>query len=101
MDSPTEILFISKKKRSSRYRGVSKNGKKWQVLAMFNKSKNYIGSYNSEEYAAKIYDILSLKYRRTKARTNFKYNDEQIKMIKDTDIDIKLKNIDELIEKLI
>jgi len=101
MDSPTEILFIRKKKRSSRYRGVSKNGKKWQVLAMFNKSKNYIGSYNSEEYAAKIYDILSLKYRGTKAITNFKYNDEQIKMIKDTDIDIKLKNIDELIEKLI
>ena len=97
----TKITFIRKNKRSSRYRGVSKNGNQWQVLFMFNKSKNYIGSYNSEEYAARIYDILVLKYRGVKARTNFIYNHEQIQMIKDMNIDIKSKNIDEFIEKLV
>ena len=97
----TKITFIRKNKRSSRYRGVSKNGNQWQVLFMFNKSKNYIGSYNSEEYAARIYDILVLKYRGIKARTNFIYNHEQIQMIKNMNIDIKSKNIDEFIEKLV
>lgn len=46
-----KITFISKNKRSSKYRGVSKNGNQWQVLMMVNKNKKYIGSYPSEELA--------------------------------------------------
>ena len=38
-----KINFIIRKKRSSKYRGVSKNGSKWQVLTIyFNLKINYI-----------------------------------------------------------
>ena len=78
----------------------SKNGNQWQVLLMFKKSKSYVGSYNSEEIAAKIYDILAIKLRGVKARTNFKYSYEQIKKIGDTDFDKNSKNLEEIIIKL-
>ena len=47
--------------RASKYRGVSKNGPKWQVLFMGHKKKEYVGSINSEQEAAKIYDEISIK----------------------------------------
>ena len=93
-------IFIKKSKRSSIYRGVSKNGNQWQVLMMINKNKSYIGSYPSEETAARIYDILALKIKGFKARTNFKYNYNEIIKICETQIDIKAKNIDEIISKI-
>ena len=95
-----KIAFIGKSKRSSRYRGVSRNGNQWQVLIMLKRGKSYVGSYNSEELAARIYDILSIKYRGIKARTNFKYCSEQIKTILETDIDIKSKDINDFIAKI-
>lgn len=64
--------------RSSNYRGVSKNGNKWQVFMMINKKNKYFGSYDSEEIAAYIYDIASIKKNGLKAITNFKYNSNQI-----------------------
>ena len=94
------IAFIGETKRSSKYRGVSKNGNQWQVLFMNHNKKSYVGSYSSEEVAAQIYDILEIKKRGIKARTNFKYNDFQIKKIKDMDIDIKSKNINDFIDNL-
>ncbi len=45
-----------KKSRASSYRGVSKNGGKWQVLFMAHKKRFYIGSIETEEEAARIYD---------------------------------------------
>ena len=96
-----KIAFVGRSKRGSRFRGVSKNGNQFQVLIMQNKGKSYIGSYNSEEYAARIYDILSIKYRGIKARTNFKYSSQQIKKIYEMDIDVKSKNIYDIIDKLI
>ena len=95
-----KIAFIGRSKRSSRFRGVSKNGNQWQVLLMHKKGKSYVGSYNSEELAAKIYDILAIKYRGVKARTNFKYNYEQIKKIGDIDFDINSKNLEDIVTKL-
>ena len=94
------IAFIGETKRSSKYRGVSKNGNQWQVLFMNHNKKSYVGSYSSEEVAARIYDILEIKKRGIKARTNFKYNDFQMKKIKDMDIDIKSKNINDFIDNL-
>jgi hypothetical protein len=41
---------------------------------MINNKKWYKGSYYSEDTAARIYDIFSIKNRGIKARTNFKYN---------------------------
>jgi hypothetical protein len=96
-----KIAFIGRNKRSSQYRGVSKNGNQWQVLMMIHKNKSYIGSYPSEELAARIYDILALKNRGIKARTNFIYNSQQIKNICEKEIDIKAENIDEIISQLI
>ena len=95
-----KIAFIGRNKRSSKYRGVSKNGNQWQVLMMLNKNKSYIGSYPSEELAARIYDILAIKNRGIKARTNFIYNSKQLKRICEIDIDIKSKNISEIISQL-
>ena len=64
--------------RSSKYRGVSKNGNKWQVFMMINRKNKYFGAYDSEEIAAHIYDIISIKKKGLKAITNFKYNTNQI-----------------------
>lgn len=66
---------------------------------MINKNKSYIGTYPSEYIAARIYDILALKIKGFKARTNFKYNYNQIIKICEAEIDIKAKNIDEIISK--
>ena len=53
---------------------VLKNKKKVyikQVLIMINNKKYYKGSYLSEDIAARIYDIMAIKYFGIKARTNF------------------------------
>ncbi len=96
-----KIAFVGRNKRSSQYRGVSKNRYQWQVLMMVKNNKYYIGSYPSEELAARIYDILAIKNRGFKARTNFAYNNNQIKKICENEIDIKSENISDIIEELI
>ena len=95
-----EIAFITRTQRSSKYRGVSKNGNQWQVLFMNHKNKTYVGSYKSEEVAARIYDILSIKKKGISARTNFTYSMFQINKIQEMFIDIKSKNINEFIYNL-
>ena len=98
---PKTKIFVGVGKRSSKYRGVSKNGNQWQVLIMVNKSKTYIGTYSSESIAARIYDIIAIKNRGIKARTNFVYSNNQLTKICNNDIDIKAKNINEVIYKLL
>jgi len=96
-----KVIFVGVGKRSSKYRGVSKNGNQWQVLIMVNKSKAYIGTYSSENIAARIYDIIAIKNRGIKARTNFVYSKNQMNKICSCDIDIRSKNINELIYELL
>ena len=43
-------------KRGSNYRGVSVNGKKWQVMVMGFGKKRYYGGIKDEYEAAKLYD---------------------------------------------
>jgi len=96
-----KIIFIDVGRRRSKYRGVSKNGNQWQVLIMINKSKSYVGTYTTEDFAARVYDILAIKNRGNKAKTNFIYSDSQIKKICNTDINIKAKNLKEIITELL
>ena len=93
-----KVVFIGINRRGSKYRGVSKNGNQYQVLIMFNKKKIYIGSFPDEEDAARIYDILTLKFRGIKAKTNYYYSYEQIKEI--IELDINNKNIYQIISKI-
>ena len=48
------------KSRGSRFRGVSKNGSKFQVFIMIHKKKRFIGVFEDEEVAAKVYDKLAI-----------------------------------------
>jgi hypothetical protein len=90
-----KIIFINAGRRRSKYRGVSKNGNQWQVLFMVNNSKSYVGTYTTEDLAARVYDIMAIKNRGNKAKTNFIYSETQIRKIFNTDIDIKSKNLKE------
>ena len=71
--------------RSSRYRGVSRNGHQWQVLIMINKKKHYIGSFMSEEEAAREYDRVAIRNKGAKAKPNFSYTEEQVMFIEKDD----------------
>jgi hypothetical protein len=79
----TQILLTSKPKnksqkirksnRHSRYRGVSLNGKKWQVMIMGPIHKKYFGGIGTEREAAIFYDKLSIMTNGLTAKTNFNY----------------------------
>ena len=96
-----KIKFIIINKRKSKYRGVSKNGNKWQVLINVNHKTCYLGSYSSEEIAARVYDIYAIKSYGNKARTNFVYNSNQLKKIYERKVNIKSNNISDFIKQLI
>ena len=95
-----KINFVIRKNRSSKYRGVSKNGNKWQVLIMINNKKCYLGNYPSEDLAARIYDIQAIKSWGIKARTNFVYDNNQIKKIYNKKINIKCNKISDILAQL-
>ena len=95
-----KVAFIGRTKRNSKYRGVSKNGSQWQVLFMYQKEKTYAGCFPLEEIAARVYDILAIKKRGIKARTNYLYSIEEMQKINEMNIDLKAKNIDEIIANL-
>jgi hypothetical protein len=46
--------------RGSRYRGVSVNGKSWQIFIVIDKVKTYAGSVPTQLQAAYLYDKLSI-----------------------------------------
>ena len=68
---------------------------------MFKRNKPYIGTYNSEELAARIYDIASIKKYGIKSKTNFLYNNEQISKILNANVDYKDPNISRIVSELI
>ena len=61
------------KNQKSRFRGISKIGKKWQVLMMVYQKKRYIGSYVDEEKAARIYDKYAIALFGIQAKPNLTY----------------------------
>ena len=94
-------IIPKEKKRNSIYRGVSKNGNKWQVIIYSKYCKKYIGLYKTQEIAARIYDIISIKNKGIKARTNFEYDIHQIQNISEAYIDYKSEDIEGIISHLI
>ena len=64
---------MSDKDRGSNYRGVSKNGKKWQVMIKGFSRKRYIGGIPSELSAARTHDIHTILTKGLNAKTNFNY----------------------------
>ena len=86
-----KIFLIDVGRRRSKYKGVSKNGNQWQVLVMINKNKSYVGTYPTEDLAARIYDIFVIK-----AKTNFIYSESQIRKICNAHIDIKSNNLNQI-----
>ena len=81
LDIIKEKLAEERKPRSSKFRGVSKNGKQWQVLIMIKQKKRYIGNFSDEEEAAREYDKIAIQFHGPKAKTNFQYNEDEIKSI--------------------
>ena len=69
-------------------------------IIMVNNKKYYIGSYLSEELAARVYDIHAIKMRGIKARTNFPYNNIQLKNIFEKNINIKCEQISEIMKQI-
>ena len=95
-----KINFVIRNETSSKFRGVSRNGNKWQALIMKDNKKYYLGSYHSEESAARVYDIFEIKMRGNKARTNFPYNNIQIKNIFENNFKIKNGEITEIMMEI-
>jgi hypothetical protein len=62
----------------SKYRGVSKNKNRWQVMIMGNFKKFYIGGIKTELESAMLYDKLAIFYHGIEAKTNFQYTKRQI-----------------------
>ncbi|CAD7704786.1 unnamed protein product [Ostreobium quekettii] len=65
------------KKLSSRYRGVcwNKKNRRWQAAINSSGKYLYLGSYVSEEEAARAFDRAAVRIRGRKARINFKFED--------------------------
>ncbi|GMH36262.1 hypothetical protein BSKO_04130 [Bryopsis sp. KO-2023] len=79
-DSPTngdEHRPSAGKKLSSRFRGVcwNKKNKRWQAAINSAGKYLYLGSYLSEDDAAKAFDGAAIRIRGRKARINFKFDD--------------------------
>ena len=63
--------------------------------------KCYLGSYPTEELAARIYDIQAIKSWGAKAKTNFTYNNIQMKQIYERTINLKSDNLSDIIKQIV
>lgn len=66
------------KYRGSNYRGVSRNGKAWQVLIMLDSQKIYLCNTDDPVLAAQLYDLVVIQMKGLKAKVNFTYTKAQL-----------------------
>ena len=88
IESDFETLVYGKEKahpkigalstKRSRYIGVWKNGTLWQALITINSRKTYIGTYQTEDEAARAFDFYSILLHSLTAKTNFSYTKANI-----------------------
>lgn len=86
----------SNKKLTSRFRGVcwNKKNKRWQAAINSSGRYLYLGSYASEQEAAKAFDKAALRIRGKKARLNYRYCDyvdSAGNLLEDKHIDVLLE----------
>ena len=67
--------------RSSIYRGVSRNGRMWQVQVGACTKSRYMGRFTSEIDAARAHDRHAIRRLGKAAKTNFTYTKAQVKEI--------------------
>ena len=85
--------------RGSDYRGVSKNGKSWQVFAFVNQGDRYptyFGQNVDRDLAARIYDVVSIQTKGLEAETNYEYSKVFLLaiLLENSFIDIKKNQIE-------
>ena len=71
----------TRSERGSTYRGVSKNGSKWNMMVIHGDVKKYIGKIWQELLAARLYDKYTLILKGLEAKINFSYTRRQIEEI--------------------
>ena len=61
------------KYRGSLYRGVSRNGKSWQILIMIDSEKIYLCTTDNPHQAAILYDYVIIQAKGLGSKINFEY----------------------------
>mmetsp|Transcript_30519 Transcript_30519/g.34950 ORF Transcript_30519/g.34950 Transcript_30519/m.34950 type:complete len:197 (+) Transcript_30519:94-684(+) len=68
----------SRNSKLSHFRGVSNNGRKWQVMIMGFAKKIYFGGIDTEEEASHKYDKYAILMHGLEAKTNYDYTKRQL-----------------------
>ena len=79
--TPKRTKGGSPTQNGSRFIGLTKNGRKWQVLTMIDKKKTYIVTYDDEVSGAKAYDKMNIYLNGLSAKTNFDYRKRDVLQI--------------------
>lgn len=69
---------FSDRYRGSLYRGVSRNGRTWQVLIMIDNEKIYLCSIENPHQAALLYDYVIIQAKGLSSKINFCYTKAQL-----------------------
>jgi len=62
---------VTTQDRGSNFRGVSVNGRKYQVITFNTKVRYYLGTFEDETVAAIIFDFWQIQMYGLKGKTNF------------------------------
>jgi hypothetical protein len=69
---------MHQKYRGSSYRGVSLNGKAWQIMLMIDQEKIYLSTVDDPYKAAQMYDIAIIQAKGFSSKLNFNYTTVKI-----------------------